>query len=434
MPLLARPAWGTERAGHSSEFAVTSSIDDAGGRRPRRASAWQRVAEAWVRLCPAGGITLITPDGSLISHAGVEPGPAATVAIHRWRALRRLLTRGGIGLAEGYMDGDWTTPDLTAVVEFGVRNAEALSGRLAGNWLAKGLAALRHRLRANSRSGSRRNIAYHYDLGNAFYGEWLDETMTYSSALFTAPGLDLGDAQREKYRRIVDTLGIRPGDQVLEIGCGWGGFAQFAAQVAGARVTAITISAEQAHFARERMRAAGLDDRVDIRFIDYRDVSGTFDKIVSIEMLEAVGEEHWPAYFRTLHDRLKPGGAALVQVITVPDERFATYRRRVDFIQRYIFPGGMLLSPGRIRAAGAAAGLALREIHAFGQSYAETLRRWNEHFQARWDRIRALGFDERFRRMWTYYLNSCEACFRGGATDVGQFLLVREQGAASAFR
>lgn len=372
------------------------------------------------------------PGGRSSTHTGSEPGPSATVEIHRWRALRRVLTHGQLGLAQGYIDGDWSTPDLTAVMEFGVANTAALAAGLQGTILAKSLAAVRHGFRRNSRSGSRRNIAFHYDLGNSFYAEWLDETMTYSSALFTEPSLELAAAQREKYRRIVERLDIKPGDRVLEIGCGWGGFAQYAAEEAGAHVTGITISAEQMRFAQQRMVDAGIADRVDIRFSDYRDMSGTFDKIVSIEMLEAVGETYWPAYFDTVRDRLREGGQALIQVITVPNERFETYRRRVDFIQRYIFPGGMLLSPATVQKSAAAAGLRLREAYFFAQSYAETLRRWNERFQGRWERLRELGFGESFRRMWTYYLNSCEACFRLGATDVGQFLLVKGEPAPAS--
>jgi cyclopropane-fatty-acyl-phospholipid synthase len=321
------------------------------------------------------------------------------------------------------MDGDFSTPDLTALIAFGLTNQDALAAQLKGSLLVRLVAGIRHRINANTRTGSRRNIAYHYDLGNAFYGLWLDETMTYSSAVFADDGETLADAQRAKYRRIIAGLGLKPGDRVLEIGCGWGGFAETAAREAGASVTCLTISRQQAEFARARMAAAGLSDKVEIREQDYRDVTGTFDKIVSIEMFEAVGEENWPVYFKAVHDRLVDGGRAMLQVITIANERFAAYRKSIDFIQRYIFPGGMLPSPDAFAQSATAAGLELGGVAWFGQSYAETLKRWSVRFEAVWPQIAPLGFDERFHRMWRYYLNSCEACFSLGATDVGQFLI-----------
>lgn len=338
-----------------------------------------------------------------------------------------MIAGGEVGFAEAFMDGDWSTPDLTALIEFAFANEDHIDAQLSGNWLARTIAMVRFRLQNNSRAGARRNIAYHYDLGNAFYALWLDETMTYSSALFARPDMSLADAQREKYRRIIERLDIRAGDRVLEIGCGWGGFAETAATVAEANVTCLTISREQEQFARARILKAGLAGRVEVRLEDYRDSHGTFDKIVSIEMFEAVGEDNWSSYFETLYRRLRPGGAALMQVITVPDERFAAYRRRVDFVQRYIFPGGMLVSPAAMSGSIEEAGLRLRDSYFFSASYAETLRLWNRRFQDRWRDVQALGFDRRFRRMWTYYLQSCEACFRAGATDIGHYLIERPQ-------
>jgi cyclopropane-fatty-acyl-phospholipid synthase len=394
------------------------------GRRGRlHLPLWRRLAESWAGQCPCGQITVVFPDGDTVISRGSKPGPSARIELHNSRPVWRILTRGDIGFAEAFMAGDWSTPDLTAVIEFGLRNESALADKMRGSWMTRFMAALRFRLQANSRSGARRNIAYHYDLGNDFYAAWLDETMTYSSAIFASPHQPLADAQREKYRRIVETLRIQPGDRVLEIGCGWGGFAEYAAREAGGLVTAITLSQEQARYARHRIAQTGLADRVEIRVEDYRDVLGEFDKIVSIEMFEAVGEANWGGYFDVVHARLVVGGLALLQVIVVPDERFPAYRQHVDFIQRYIFPGGMLPSPAALSAAIRTAGLKLGDGQFFGLAYAETLRQWHERFQHRWEAIAAFGFDERFRRMWTYYLNSCEACFRTGATDVGHFLI-----------
>ncbi len=397
----------------------------SGGLRQARTPFWLRIAESWAAGCSAGQITLVSPEGNSTMFRGREPGPSATINFHNASAVWRSLTGGELGFGESYVAGSWSTPDLPALIEFALRNEERLSGQMLGAWLPRLLEGLRFRLQVNSRAGSRRNIAYHYDLGNDFYAAWLDETMTYSSALFASPELTLAEAQRAKYARIVEALGIRPGDRVLEIGCGWGGFAEFAAKEAGARVVALTISNEQANFARRRIAGNGLAESVEIRVEDYRDATGSFDSIVSIEMLEAVGAENWPVYFDVLRDRLKPGGRALLQVITVPDARYGAYRRRVDFIQRHIFPGGMLLSPSVVSTAVAASGLELAEARFFGADYAETLHRWNECFQSRWETIRALGFDDRFRRMWTYYLQSCEACFRSGAIDVGHFLIAK---------
>lgn len=390
---------------------------------PRGTRLWMKLADSWARACTIGQVTVDYPNGVTTTYTGTEPGPSARISVHNGRAVWRMLRRGDLGLAEGYMAGDWSTPDLTAVLDFGLRNETALAKQLEGKWYARIFSALRFRMQENTRRGARRNIAYHYDLGNDFYAEWLDATMTYSSAIFPAPETGLADAQRAKYQRIVDTLGIKPGDTVLEVGCGWGGFAEFAAREAGAKVTAITISEEQARYARERMVRSGVADRVEIRIEDYRDTKGAFDHIVSIEMLEAVGENNWPAYFRMIGERLAANGRALIQVITVPDASFSRYRRKVDFIQRYIFPGGMLLSESAMAENAARAALRLEDVHYFGRDYAETLRQWNVRFQASWPTAMKMGFDERFRRMWTYYLNSCEVCFALGRTDVGQFLI-----------
>ncbi len=345
--------------------------------------------------------------------------------VHRNAAVLKMLLRGDIGLAEAFMDGDWTTPDLHAVLDFGYENEKALAGSLQASSVFSALLRLRHRLQANTKRGSRRNIAYHYDLGNAFYRLWLDSTMTYSSALFAEPGMSLEDAQRAKYRRLVEQLDIGADDRVLEIGCGWGGFAEFTARETGCHVTGITLSKEQAAFARERIAAAELGDRVEIRIQDYRDVPEQYDKIVSIEMFEAVGQEHWPVYFRVLRDRLRAGGRAGLQIITLAEDRFEAYRDNIDFIRRYIFPGGMLPTEAHLSEETASAGLQLDGRFGFALSYAETLHRWYDTFVQKWSEIAAQGFDSRFFRMWSFYLCGCEASFRSGATDVVQFVLSR---------
>jgi cyclopropane-fatty-acyl-phospholipid synthase len=284
-----------------------------------------------------------------------------------------------------------------------------------------------HRLRPNTRKGSRKNIADHYDLGNDFYAEWLDDSMTYSSALFANGENDLRTAQLEKYRRLCRSLDLKPGMTVLEIGCGWGGFAEVAASEFGATVTGITLSKEQLAYAQERMKKAGLSDKVTLKLEDYRDTKGQFDRIASIEMFEAVGEEYWPVYFQTVRNRLAPGGKAGIQVITLADRFFADYRKTADFIQRYVFPGGMLPSPSRLREEIASAGLHLNDTFWFGLDYAETLSRWQVQFQSVWNKITNLSsqYDDRFKRLWEFYLSYCEVGFEVGWTDVGQVVIER---------
>jgi cyclopropane-fatty-acyl-phospholipid synthase len=365
-----------------------------------------------------GHLTLTLPDGSTHRFRGHNPGPEAEIRVHRPAALRRLVLGGHIGFAESYMDGHWDTPDLLALMALAERNQAPLDRGLRGAALALWLNRAYHRLRANSRRGSRRNIAYHYDLGNAFYGRWLDPGMTYSSALFEHPGQSMEDAQVAKYRRIGELAGVRPGARVLEIGCGWGGFMEHAAGL-GAQVQGLTLSREQLAYANDRMAKQGLGDLARAELTDYRDSRGEYDALVSIEMLEAVGEAHWPRYFQTLRERLAPGAAAVVQVITIADDRFAGYRERTDFIQRHIFPGGMLPCPRVLHQQAAAAGLEIDHAETFGPSYARTLALWRAAFLAAWPQIQGLGFDERFRRLWEYYLCYCEAGFDSGAIDVG---------------
>lgn len=368
-----------------------------------------------------GRLVVHLPSGEALSHDTQVPGPQAVVVLHRWRAMRRLLAEGDLGLAEAYIAGDWSTPDLMTVIELGARNEAALGGALTGSWPARLCNRLLHLLRPNTRSGSRRNIPAHYDLGNEFYATWLDRGMSYSSAIYSPQARTLDAAQAAKQDRVMALLDARPGNEVLEIGCGWGGLAERIAVETESWVTGVTLSPAQLESATARMRQAGLDGQVELRLQDYRDVPGSFDRIVSIEMLEAVGTAYWPTYFGRLRELLKPGGVAVLQVISIDDARFSAYRQGADFIQRHVFPGGMLPSIGVMREQIAGAGLALKHLETFGLSYARTLAEWAGRFQAAWPQLAARGFDERFRRKWEYYLAYCEAGFRTGAIDVGLY-------------
>ncbi|MDO9606968.1 MAG: cyclopropane-fatty-acyl-phospholipid synthase family protein, partial [Brevundimonas sp.] len=390
--------------------SVTADRHEAAARAPRGFGLLLRLLAAnWT----VGRLTVRLPGGTSHLLEGRQPGPSGVLDIRDVRFARRVLASGDIGFAEGYMAGEWETPHLAALLEALARNGDHIRRLMVGNRIMKTVHWLSHRMHRNSRAGSRKNIHAHYHIGNSFYGAWLDRTMTYSSARFTRAGMALEAAQREKYAALARAMDLRAGQSVLEIGCGWGGFAEFAAREVDARVTGITISREQYDYARQRIFNAGLSDRVDLQLIDYRDVSGRFDRVASIEMFEAVGEEYWPAYFGKIHEVLEPGGRAGLQIITIHDDAFAAYRRRTDFIQKYIFPGGMLPSEAALRPIVAAAGLDWGAVDRFGQDYAETLRLWDERFQAAWDEIRRHGgFDERFRRLWRFYLAYCEAGFR----------------------
>lgn len=387
------------------------------------APLWQRMICRRLSGLTHGRLTLVFPGGQEYVLQGAENGPHGVISINRGRLVRRLLTGGNMGFARAYMDGDWDSPDISTLIEVTLANEHNWLSLSEPSRLVAAIDYLRHRLRRNSKAGSRRNIAFHYDLGNDFYRAWLDETMTYSSALFTRPGETLAEAQNAKYDRIVEELNIGPDDHVLEIGCGWGGFAEYAMAKTGCRVTGLTLSQEQASFARNRLAKAGLSARSDIRLEDYRDCQGQFSKIVSIEMFEAVGEENWPTYFRRVRELLAPGGKAVVQVITIDEARFEEYRRNADFIQTYIFPGGMLPSITAFREAASAQGLTTTDELRFGKDYDRTLMLWDRAFISNWERIEPLGFDERFRRMWQYYLHYCAAGFRTERIDVVQFTL-----------
>ncbi len=372
-----------------------------------------------------GRLDFVLPDGRRFRAEGQNPGPVAEIHVREPDVFVRLIREGDLGFCEAYLDGSWTTPDLQAmmdVVQAG--NNEVLDG-FPGFALVRAYERGRFWLHGNSRRQAKRNIAAHYDLGNRFYQLWLDDSMTYSSALFRSGQESLETAQEAKYASMVDRMGVLPGDHVLEIGCGWGGFAEYAAGKRGLRVTCLTISQAQYDFAVARIDRAGLADRVTIKLQDYRDERGVYDGIASIEMFEAVGEKYWPTYFATLRERLKPGRQATLQIITIDDDRFQLYRRSVDFIQKYIFPGGMLPSPSVLQAEIARAGLVFQNSVEFGQSYSQTLRRWYDTFNARWAEVQAMGFDDRFRRMWNLYLTSCAGAFQGGNCDVTQVTVKR---------
>ncbi|WP_374352485.1 class I SAM-dependent methyltransferase [Chitinimonas sp.] len=373
----------------------------------------------------SGHLTLITPQGESLLFGDAHHGPTATLQIHDWQACRRILLAGDIGFAESLSRGWLDSPDLTALLTLALRNESAMPQTVTGSWLARLWYALQHRLRRNSRAGSRRNIPAHYDLGNDFYRLWLDPSWTYSSAVFAGNHQQsLEQAQQAKYQRIIDQLGLRAGMRVLEVGCGWGGFAEYAGRL-GIAVEGITLSPAQLQFAQARIEQAGLTALVQLRLQDYRDVAGEFDAIVSIEMFEAVGEQYWPGYFKMLQQRLTPGGKALVQSITIDEQRFAAYRASSDFIREYIFPGGMLPSKERFVAGAQARDLHTLDQYAFGRDYAETLRRWRADFELQLDSVRQQGFDEAFIRTWRLYYAYCEAGFDEGRTDVVQFTLQR---------
>ncbi|SMX23911.1 Cyclopropane-fatty-acyl-phospholipid synthase [Boseongicola aestuarii] len=365
-------------------------------------------------------------DGRVFRVEGPNPGPVAELHIHNPDVFARLIREGDLGFSEAYLEGWWTTPDLQAFMDVVHEDNDEMYNSYSGMAIVRAFERLRHWMNSNSKAQARKNISHHYDLGNDFYGLWLDDSMTYSSALFKTGQEGLEKAQEQKYASMVDQMGAQPGDHVLEIGCGWGGFAEYAAKERGLKVTGLTISQEQYDYAVDRMARAGLSEKVDIKLQDYRDEKGIYDGIASIEMFEAVGEKYWPVYFETVRDRLKPGRSATLQIITIEDHRFETYRKSVDFIQKYVFPGGMLPSPSVLRSEIERAGLNVLQSIEFGESYSQTLRRWHETFNARWDEIKTLrGFDDRFRRMWNFYLTSCAAGFHAGSIDVTQITVTK---------
>jgi cyclopropane-fatty-acyl-phospholipid synthase len=374
-----------------------------------------------------GRLDLVLDDGRVFRAEGRAPGPCAVLEVHNKDLFARLIREGDLGFSDAYLEGWWSSPDLQAFMDLVHADNDEIYDGFYGMALVRLFERLRHLLRSNSKGQAKKNISYHYDLGNDFYKLWLDDTMTYSSALFTTGQESLEKAQIQKYASMVDQMGAKPGDHVLEIGCGWGGFAEYAAKERGLRVTGLTISKAQYDYAVARMAREGLSDKVEIKLQDYRDETGLYDGIASIEMFEAVGEKYWPVYFDVLRNRLKPGRSATLQIITLQEKRFEVYRKGVDFIQKHIFPGGMLPSVTALRAEVARAGLDVKGSIEFGKSYSDTLRRWHETFNERWEDVARLGFDDRFRRMWNYYLTSCAGAFLGGNCDVTQITVTRPQ-------
>jgi cyclopropane-fatty-acyl-phospholipid synthase len=402
---------------HNSQTRIDNVLDHS------------RFADRWiayvVRSLKIGHLIIETPSGARVEGRGEIEDPRATLILHKWRTMRRLLFGGDVGFAEAYMDGDWSTPDLATLIELAVVNEQALSEVVAGRWFKRLLHRVKHLMRANTKSGSRRNIEAHYDLGNDFYKLWLDPSMTYSSALYASPRQSLEDAQENKLSRIMDLLGLEGGERVLEIGCGWGRLAERLTTERNAHVTGLTLSPSQLAGAKERIAKAGAGDKADLRLQDYRDVSEKFDRVVSIEMIEAVGQKYWPAYFGKISEVLKPGGQAVLQVITISNDRFDFYSKNADFIQRYIFPGGMLPSPAIMREQIRQAGMRFTSLENFGQSYAQTLNEWNRRFQRAWPEIEAMGYSRKFKRTWEYYLAYCEGGFRSGSIDVGLYVMTK---------
>ena len=376
-----------------------------------------------------GGIAAILPDGSTRLVGGHAPGPMPIVHLHSWRALVRLATSGSVGWYKAWEHGEWSSPDPVPLFDLFMRNAESLGATARAKGLFRLVNRIGHRFRDNDRARARRNIEAHYDLGNDFYRAWLDRGMTYSSAIFADPAAadeSLEDAQARKIRLLLDRLRLEPGQRLLEIGCGWGSLAEVAARDYGVHVTGLTLSPSQKEFAEARIAAAGLAERVTIELRDYRDAQGSYDAVASVEMAEAVGQEYWPAYLESIARLLKPGGRAALQLISIREQLFENYAASADFIQTYIFPGGMLLSEARFRGIAEDSGLEWRDREGFGLHYAETLRRWRERYESAVAEGRLPdGFDERFHRLWLYYLMYCEGGFRGGGIDVAQVTLAR---------
>ncbi|MEC3860199.1 cyclopropane-fatty-acyl-phospholipid synthase family protein [Mesobacterium sp. TK19101] len=373
-----------------------------------------------------GRMTVCFSDGQEVVLANGRPGRVSAVHIHDMAVFRRIALGGWVGACDAYIDGMWSTPDLQELLDHMEELDDGfLDDALRAGPVARLIETLRFWLQSNSKRQARRNIAYHYDLGNDFYRLWLDETMTYSSGIFRSGQESLEAAQEAKYASMVDLMGAKPGDHVLEIGCGWGGFAEYAAAKRGLKVTGLTISKEQLDYAQDRIAKAGLQDRVTLKLQDYRDEQGRYDGIASIEMFEAVGQKYWPTYFDKVKTCLKPGAKATLQIITVHDRRWDSYRKGVDFIQKYIFPGGMLPAPKVLREEVERAGLRVEGSIEFGESYSQTLRRWHETFNEKWEAIAQQGFDNRFRRMWNLYLTSCAAAFHSGNCDVTQITITK---------
>ena len=403
--------------------STTAPHGPLGFELPRNAPAAARTTLRLLQRLAHGSLSLQLPDGS-VQRLGQGDGPHASMKLHNWKVCGAVLKSGDIGLAETYIAGDWSTPHLPSLLSLLVANRREVEDMVYGSWLGRLAYRVRHLLNRNTRTNSRRNIHAHYDLGNAFYRLWLDETMNYSSAWFETPEQPMAMAQHAKVRRALQQAGVRPGDRVLEIGCGWGALAEKATTEFDASLVGVTLSTEQLDFAQQRMRHIGREHRADLRLQDYRDIDDApFDAICSIEMVEAVGREYWPTYFQSVARLLKPGGRACIQSIVIDDAHFDRYIKGTDFIQQYIFPGGCLPCPREMRAQAVQAGLEVVDEFAFGQHYARTLSLWRERFLQEEERVLQLGFDQRFLRIWEFYLAYCEAAFERQSIDVVQYTL-----------
>jgi cyclopropane-fatty-acyl-phospholipid synthase len=415
------------RHGTSPQNAAAAPVAESRHRAPAPAPRAARMALRLMEGLRHGTLELQLPGGGRTGF-GDGQGPRVAMQLHDWHVCAAALKSGDIGFAESFIDGHWSAPDLPGLLRLMIANREQVESVVYGSWWGALLYRLRHLMNRNTRTGSRKNIHAHYDLGNPFYRLWLDETMSYSGAWFNGNlAQPMAAAQRAKMQRALAAAGVQPGARVLEIGCGWGALAETAAREQQARVTGVTLSSEQLAWATQRIADAGLADRVELRLQDYRDITDEpFDAVVSIEMFEAVGREYWPSFFATLRRCLKPGAQACIQSITIRDDLFDRYVLSTDFIQQYIFPGGLLPSQGEFRRAAQEAGLEVVDQMAFGRDYAETLRRWRHGFLAQAAQVRELGFDARFMRIWEFYLAYCEAAFDTGNTDLVQFTLRRQ--------
>jgi len=401
----------------------TTAPQPAGFALPRNAPAAARSTLQLLQRLRHGSLTLHLPDGS-VQRFGNGEGIHASLSLHNWNVCGAALKSGDIGFAESYIAGDWHTPHLTDLLRLLIANRRDIEDVIYGSWFGRLAYWAKHKLNRNSKTNSRKNIHAHYDLGNAFYELWLDGTMNYSSALFETPDQDMVAAQHAKVRRALSMAGVQAGHRVLEIGCGWGALAEMATTEFGASLTGVTLSTEQLAFAQRRMERLGTAPRADLRLQDYRDIQdGPYDAICSIEMVEAVGREYWPTYFQSVARLLKPGGRACVQSIVIDDALFDRYIKSTDFIQQYIFPGGCLPCPREFRAEAARAGLEVVDQFAFGADYARTLQLWRDAFLHQQEQVLQLGFDQRFLRIWEFYLAYCEAAFTERNTDVVQFTL-----------
>ena len=370
-----------------------------------------------------GHFVLYLPDGEVRNYHGKTEGRKGELIIKDYAAISKIFSSGDIGLAEAYRDGMIDSPDMTSLLLLCIESQNAFEKIFRGNFFGMIYYRLRHLFRGNSRAGSKKNIEAHYDLGNSFYKLWLDPTMTYSSALFKNKDDTLEEAQKNKYQRIIDTINPKSTDHILEVGCGWGGFATMAALQTGCKVTCLTLSQEQYQYATDLVRQMRLEDNVTIKICDYRDETGIYDHVVSIEMIEAVGEEYWEQYFKMIESKLRPGGKAMLQSIYIIDELFEDYRKSTDFIQQYIFPGGMVLAPQVFEKYSIKNNLEIKDFYKFGLDYAQTLNLWRQEFKQKYAEVKEIGFDESFLKIWDFYYTYCEAGFLSRRIDVAQIVL-----------